>query len=114
MDSNLNFIDTLTIEQFKAQELVQKVQIKQNDHTGKLFAVYGGKTASVSQKGIPQNPVISLVNPTLTREPNEAERQYIGRTVVIEGQKTADPRANGYFYLIHEESNGGSPILAEF
>lgn len=86
MDNNLKFIDTLTVEQFKAQQLVKEIQVRKNPHTSKLFFTYGGKTGAVSTKGIPTHPMISLV------EGNDGEQ----------------------FYLLHEEGQGGAPVLATF
>ena len=86
MDNNLKFIDTLTVEQFKTQQLVKEIQVRKNPHTSKLFFTYGGKTGAVSTKGIPTHPMISLV------EDNEGAR----------------------FYLLHEEGQGGAPVLATF
>lgn len=86
MSNNLKFIDTLTVEQFKNQTLVKEIQVRKNPNTGKLFFTYGGKTGAVSTKGIPTHPMISLV------EDNEGEQ----------------------FYLLHEEGQGGAPVLATF
>lgn len=86
MDNNLKFIDTLTVEQFKNQTLVKEIQVRKNPNTGKLFFTYGGKTGAVSTKGIPTHPMISLV------EGNDGEQ----------------------FYLLHEEGQGGAPVLATF
>ena len=86
MDNNLKFINTLTVEQFKAQQLVQEIQVRQNPRTSKLFFTYGSKTGAVSAKGIPTHPMISLV------EDNEGAQ----------------------FYLLHEEGQGGAPVLAKF
>lgn len=86
MDNKLNFIDTLTVEQFKDQQHVKEIQVRKNPNTGKLFFTYGSKTGAVSTKGIPTHPMISLV------EGNEGEQ----------------------FYLLHEEGQGGAPVLATF
>lgn len=86
MDNNLKFIDTLTVEQFKTQQLVKGIQVRRNPRTNKLFFTYGGKTGAVSTKGIPTHPMISLV------EGNDGEQ----------------------FYLLHEEGQGGAPVLATF
>ena len=77
--------ETLTVEQFKAKELVSHIDVKQNPKTGKLFFVYGAKTGAVAIKGIPSKPMISNVT----------------------GQDGST------FYLLHEEGTG-APTLATF
>lgn len=84
-NKNLQFIDTLTVEQFKAEKRVDKIQVKQNPKTGKLFFTFGAKTGAVAAKGVPSHPMISLV------KGDEDE-----------------------FYLLHEEGQGGAPVVAEF
>ena len=37
MESNLKFIETWEVAQFKAQQGVEKLEVKQNPHTGKVF-----------------------------------------------------------------------------
>ena len=77
--------ETLTIEQFKAKELVSHIDVKKNPKTGKLFFTYGNKTGAVSAKGIPTKPMLS--------------------NVIGEGGET--------FYLLHEEGQG-APTIASF
>lgn len=61
MDRNLTFKETLTVEQFKQETLVSNLKIKRNPKTNKLFFTYGGKTGAVASAGIPENPMVSLV-----------------------------------------------------
>lgn len=110
--NNLHFIETLTVEQFKSESMVSRVDVKRNNNTSKLFFAYGTKTGAVSSNGIPEHPMFSLVNPDLDREPTAEERKYIGMTVELNGKRVAHPKANGYFYLLHEEGNGGAPVVA--
>ena len=86
MDKNLIFNDTLTVEQFKADQRVNKLEVKRNPSTGKLFFTYGAKTGAVSLKGIPTHPMVSNVT---------------------------TPEGNS-FWLLHEEGQGGAPTLATF
>ena len=46
----LKFLETVTVNEFKAQKGVNKIEIKQNPHTGKCFFVYGCETGAVSDK----------------------------------------------------------------
>lgn len=62
-DNNLRFIESLTVEQFKNRMSVDTIKVKKNPHTGKLFMAYGASVGAVSAKGIPTNPMISLVEP---------------------------------------------------
>lgn len=84
--NNLQFLDTLTVEQFKAEKRVDKIQVKKNPKTGKLFFTFGAKTGAVAAKGIPEHPMVSLVETT-------------------DGEQ---------FYLLHNEGTGGAPVLATF
>lgn len=85
-NKNLEFIDTLTVEQFKAEKRVDKIFVKENPKTGKLFFTFGAKTGAVAAKGVPSHPMISLV------KGNDGEQ----------------------FYLLHEEGQGGAPVVVEF
>ena len=112
--ANLHFIDLQTVEQFKADNHVTQISVKKNSETNKLFFTYGGKTGSVAIKGVPQKPMISLVHPTSDEEPTEEEKKYIGKSIKVGDKAEAHPKANGYFYLLHEEGDGGAPTLATF
>lgn len=86
MEAKLSFNETLTVEQFKSQMNVSRIDVKKNPHTGKLFFTYGSKTGAVAVKGIPSNPMLSNVT-------------------TPEGDS---------FWLLHEEGQGGAPTLATF
>lgn len=91
MERNLEFKETLTVEQFKAAMNVTRIDVKQNPKSGKLFFTYGAKTGAVSLKGIPQHPMFSYVK----------------------GEPTPE-NPSGEFWLLHEEGQGGAPVLATF
>ena len=86
MEKNLTFNETLTVEQFKDAMKVSRLEVKQNPKTNKLFFTYGAKTGAVAVKGIPQRPMVSNVTGS-------------------DGQS---------FWLLHEEGQGGAPVLATF
>lgn len=86
MEKNLTFNETLTVEQFKSAMQVSRIDVKQNPKTGKLFFTYGAKTGAVAVKGIPQHPMLSNVTGS-------------------DGTS---------FWLLHEEGQGGAPVLASF
>lgn len=86
MEAKLSFNETLTVEQFKSQMMVSRIEVKKNPRTGKLFFTYGSKTGAVAVKGIPSNPMLSNVT-------------------TPEGDS---------FWLLHEEGQGGAPTLATF
>lgn len=98
MEGKLTFGETLTVEQFKAQVMVTRVDVKQNPKTGALFFSYGTKTGAVAKKGIPQHPMFSLVCPE-------------GDTLDV---VHAGERGCSTFWLLHEEGQGGAPVLASF
>ena len=98
MEGNLTFGDTLTVEQFKAKMLVSRINVKKNLKTGKLFFTYGTKTGAVAVKGIPQHPMLSVVCPK-------------GDTLDVEH---AGERDCTTFWLLHEEGQGGAPVLRSF
>ena len=86
MEKNLIFNDTLTVEQFKDQMKVSRIDVKKNPKTGKLFFTYGAKTGAVAIKGIPAHPMLSNVTGS-------------------DGSS---------FWLLHDEGQGGAPVLASF
>lgn len=89
--NNLIFNDTLTVEQFKDKMKVSRIEVKKNPKSGKLFFSYGAKTGAVAAKGIPQHPMFSFVK----------------------GDPTPQ-NPSGEFWLLHEEGQGGAPVLATF
>lgn len=86
MEKNLVFNETLTVEQFKAAQNVSRIDVKKNPNTGKLFFTFGSKTGAVAVKGIPSHPMLSNVTGS-------------------DGSS---------FWLLHEEGQGGAPVLASF
>lgn len=82
---NLTFQETLTVEQFKNRMMVDRIDVKRNPTTNKLFCTFGAEVGAVSTKGIPQHPMMSHVS---TPDGNE-------------------------FWLLHEEGQG-APTLASF
>ena len=86
MEKNLVFNATLTVEQFKDKMHVSRIDVKRNPKTDKLFFTFGSSTGAVASKGIPTNPMFSNVT-------------------------TPD---GDTFWLLHEEGNGGAPVLASF
>ena len=84
----LKFIETLSVQEFKSLQGVEKIEIKQNPRTGKCFFVYGIETGSVSEKfnrGELSDPVIS---------------------------KVVSPEDGDMFYMLHQRGEGGAPTLA--
>ena len=86
MEGKLTFGETLTVEQFKAKMNVSRIDVKRNPKTGKLFFTYGAKTGAVAVKGIPAKPMLSNVTGS-------------------DGSS---------FWLLHEEGQGGAPVLRSF
>lgn len=91
--ADLDFLRSLTVEQFKSEQQTSKIEVKKNPETGKLFMSWGPSketTGAVSQKGIPTKPVVSYVK----GEPTEMN-------------------PSGEFWLLHNEGEG-APTLASF
>ena len=84
--ADLQFNETLTVEQFKAQMNVSHIDVKKNPKTDKLFFTYGAKTGAVAIKGVPSHPMLSNVTGS-------------------DGES---------FWLLHEEGQGGAPTIATF
>lgn len=89
--NNLQFLDTMTVEQFKAAMHVDKILVKKNPKNSNLFFTFGAKVGAVARKGIPTHPMISHVK----------------------GDPAPD-NPSGEFYLLHEEGQGGAPVIATF
>ena len=84
----LKFLETMTVEEFKSKMSVNKIEVKQNPHTGKCFFVYGFETGAVSEKfihGEITNPFISQV---------------------------CSPDTGDMFYMLHQKGDNGAPTLA--
>lgn len=96
MEKNLKFIETKTIEQFKEDKKVSKIDVVKSPRTNKLFFAWGpnedcyGAVAEKNQNGVFINPVISKV----------------------EGEKT-ERNPDGIFYLLHEEASSAN-VIATF
>lgn len=61
---NLRFLQTWSVDEFKANNKLEKIQIKKNENTGKYFFQYGYETGPCSKKiatGELTMPVISQV-----------------------------------------------------
>ena len=89
-NKNLQFLETLTVEQFKSRMLVSRIDVKQNPKNGNIFFSYGAQVGAVSVKGIPTRPMFSRVK----------------------GEPTPE-NPSGEFWLLHEEGQG-VPVLASF
>lgn len=98
MEGKLTFGETLTVEQFKDLVKVSRVDVKRNPKTGTLFFSYGSRTGAVARKGIPVKPMFSLVCP----EGDTMDAVHAGE------------RGCSTFWLLHEEGQGGAPVLASF
>ena len=88
MESNLKFLKTMSIADFKQQYNVETIEVKRNEHTGKCFFVYGFETGACSrkvEKGDLTIPVISEV---------------------------CSPDTGDMFYLLHQKGEGGATTLA--
>ena len=84
----LHFVETLSIEDFKTRQKVEKIEVKQIHQTGKCFFVYVMQTGAVSDKFLNGGitcPVISQV---------------------------CSPETGDMFYMLHQKGDGGAPVLA--
>ncbi|MCL2561942.1 MAG: hypothetical protein FWE10_06455 [Rikenellaceae bacterium] len=87
MDKNLKFLQTMSIDDFKAAKGVDKIELLQSDISGKSFFAYGFEKGACSHKvltGELTNPVISQVCSAETGET---------------------------FYLLHQKGEGGATLL---
>lgn len=94
MEKNLEFQQSYTVEQFKAMQNTSEIKVKKNSETEKLFFTWGpgrDQTGAVAKAGVPKKPVISRVK----------------------GEPTPQ-NPSGVFFLLHEEGNGGAPVIATF
>ena len=68
---DLAFVKTWSVPQFKQNQGIEKIEVKRNERTGKLFFVYGFETGACSKKvesGEVTMPVVSQVVSTTTGE----------------------------------------------
>ena len=112
MNNNLNFLEKFTVEQFNQTQGTSFIACRRNEATGKLFFTYGNRSGAISSSGIPEKPVISLVHPEKSTMPTADERQHIGCSIMdADGHRHPDPKAGGYFYLLHQEGEGGATLV---
>lgn len=84
----LKFLETMTVAEFKAQKGINKLEVKQNPHTGKCFFVYGCETGAASEKFIKGG----IVNPVVSQ--------------------VCSPDTGDMFYMLHERGESGAMTLA--
>lgn len=84
----LHFVETLSVEDFKAQHNVEKIEVKQNPRTGKCFFVYGIETGAVSDKFLKGQITCPVISQVCSAETGDL------------------------FYLLHQQGEGGAPVLA--
>ena len=87
MENTLKFLQTMTVDEFKAAHGVSKVEILENDSIGKAFAAFGFEKGACSKKvlsGELTNPVFSQVC----------------------SQETGD-----IFWMLHQKGEGGATLL---
>lgn len=83
-DNTLEFLESYTVDQFKAMKKINEIKVVENPKTGKLFFTFGfhkEDLGPVSSKGIPEHPMISRVKGTPTPD-----------------------NPTGEFYLLHDDS----------
>ena len=88
MESKLKFLQTWSVDEFKAEKGVNKIDILQSEITGKSFISFGQETWACSHKvfsGELTNPVVSQVC-----------SQDTGET----------------FYMLHQKGEGRATLLA--
>lgn len=86
----LHFIETMSIDEFKAQQQVKKIEVKQNPQTGKCFFVYGIETGAVSDKFLKHELTMPVISQVCSAETGET------------------------FFMLHQKGEGGAPTLATF
>ena len=87
MEKNLKFLETWTVDEFKAFKSVNRIDVLRNETTNKSFVVFGKETGACSHKvesGELTKPMISQVC-----------SQDTGET----------------FYLLHQKGEGGATLL---
>ena len=84
----LKFLETVTVNEFKAQKGVNKIEVKQNPHTGKCFFVYGFETGACSRKVESGELTIPVISEVCSAETGDI------------------------FLLLHQKGEGGATTLA--
>lgn len=95
-EGNFSFEETFTVEQFLAEECVDKIQVKHREGSTKLFFTYGAKTGPCA-KTVPERPMVSHV---------------IGQAKTKDGQVI--PGMAEHMYLLHNEGEGKAIVVATF
>jgi hypothetical protein len=84
-NNNLEFVRTLTIEQFKGEKQINELRVKRSQKTNGLFLSWVGQG---SEKGfVGGGSLERLTQPVIS--------------------KVKDPESGETFWLLHNEGNGG-------
>ena len=100
MENNLQFHETLTVEQFKIRKQVNDIVVRRKKGSNKLFFTFGGKTGAVRNDGLPTKPMMSLVTPE-------------GVTPCFDESRIGSDKTCPTFWLLHEEGSGAE-VVATF
>ena len=88
MERNLEFLQTMSIEDFKSQNQVDKIEIKRNEETGKCFFVFGLRTGACSRKVESGELTVPVISEVCSEDTGET------------------------FYLLHQKGEGGAITIA--
>lgn len=78
----------MSIEDFKAQNQVSKIEVKRNEETGKCFFVFGLRTGACSKKVETGEVTVPVISEVCSEETGET------------------------FYLLHQRGEGGATLIA--
>ena len=68
--NNLRYLSTVSVDEFKAQQCINRLEILDNKKTGKQFFAWGTGTGAVSTKfSMTKEPMVSLVQASPNEEP---------------------------------------------
>lgn len=87
MKKNLKFLHTMTVDEFKTAQGVEKIDILQGDISGKVFFAYGFEKGACSHKVLEGGLTAPMISQVCSADTGET------------------------FYLLHEKGEGGATLL---
>lgn len=86
-NKNLKFLQTWTPDEFKALKSVAKIEILQNELTGKSFMAFGAEKGACSYKVLSGELTKPMISQVCSEETGET------------------------FYMLHQKGEGGATLL---
>lgn len=86
MEKGLKFLSTISVDEFKKQQQVDKIEVLRNENTGKCFFVYGSMKGACSAKANNEQMTEPMISEVCSADTGDV------------------------FYLLHQKSEGATTL----